>query len=138
MFFNIKLQCVSSVTVTNNICIIVGGTNRHHIFVLEPINVTVIEGESTKMNCSTGVINEDIAIWEIGGLEFYWTEFADIEVFSFDLRDNSLTINNSPHSLDGTSFRCILGNYESQLGYLTVLHLSTTASTTNSTSQIGE
>ena len=99
---------------------------------MEPGNVTVTEGESTKLNCTMAVISEDIATWVINGLEYYWSDFAIIEVFSFDLRDNSLTIHNSPRTLDGASFQCILDNHESKVGYLTVLHLSPTAPTSNS------
>ena len=134
--YYIKL-CVK-VTVTDWLCIKLAYVGAGSHFVMQPSNITVTEGDSKKLNCTMAALSEDIAIWVINGLEFYWTEFANMEVFSFDLRDNSLTIHNTPRSLDGTSFRCILDNHKSNIGYLTVLSLSPTPSITNFVSQIGE
>ena len=97
-------------------------------FIEEPFNVTVAEGESIKFNCSMGVISEDIATWVINGLEYYWSDFLIIEVYTFDLQDNSLAIHNSPRSLDGNSYQCILDNQRSRIGYLSVLYMSPTPS----------
>ena len=105
---------------------------------MEPVNITVAEGESTKLNCTMAAISEDIAIWVINGLEYYWSDFANIELYSFDLRDNSLTIHNSPRALDGTSFQCVLDNHESRIGYLTVLRLPSTTSNSSVSTATGE
>lgn len=104
------------------------------VFVSEPSNITVVEGESIKLNCSVGVISEDIATWVINGLEYYWSDFSTTEVYTFDLRDNSLTIHNLSRFLDGNSYQCILDNCRSQIGYLSVLYNKshTSSTTTNS------
>ena len=80
------------------------------------------------------VISEDIATWVINGLEYYWSDFSRIEVYTFDLRDNSLTIHNSPRSLDGNSYQCIVDNCRSQKGYLSVLYIKSPTSPTTSNS----
>ena len=68
------------------------------------------------------MISEDIATWVIDGLEYYWSDFGSTKRYSFNLRDNSLTIHYSSPSLDGSSFQCILDNRRSRIGYLRVLH----------------
>lgn len=103
-------------------------------FVMEPKNVTVTEGDTIKLFCSMAVLSNDIATWVINGLEYYWTDLSTIEGYRFNLRDNSLTIHNSSHWLDGSSFRCILNDCESRVGYLTVNLPSTQSSMTDSTS----
>lgn len=90
--------------------------------------MTVIEGKSVRLNCSMAIISDDIATWVISGVEYYWSDFSSIHFYTFDLRDNSLTVNNSPRLLDGTSFQCVLGDHESQIGYLKVLYLSPSTS----------
>ena len=75
-------------------------------------------------------MSEDIATWVIDGLEYYWSDFGSIQIYTFNLRDNSLTIHHSPISLDGTSFQCILDNRRSRIGYLRVLRVSPTSLTT--------
>ena len=107
------------------------------VFVSEPSNITVVEGESIKLNCSMAVISEDIATWVINGLEYYWSDFSKIEVYTFDLLDNSLTIHNSTRFLNGNSYQCIVDNCRSQIGYLSVLYnksltLPTTTNSSNS------
>ena len=103
-------------------------------FTSEPSNITVVEGESVTFNCSMAVMSEDIATWVIDGLEYYWSDFRSIQIYMFNLRDNSLTIHNSPTSLDGSSFQCILDNHRSRIGYLHVLHISPTSITTSNSS----
>ena len=80
------------------------------------------------------VISEDIATWVIDGLEYYWSDFGSIQTYTFNLHDNSLTVQHSPTSLDGTSFQCILHNRRSQIGYIRVLRLSPTSLTTSNSS----
>ena len=103
-------------------------------FTSEPSNITVVEGESITFNCSMSAMNDDIATWIIDGLEYFWSDFGTKQIYSFNLSDNSLTINYSPTSLDGSSFQCILDNHRSQIGYLRVLHLSPTSLTTSNSS----
>ena len=92
-------------------------------FILEPVNVTVLEGESIRMNC-TNTMSDSIAIWMIDGLQYYWSDFRSIDQYTFNRADNSLTINNSPRTLDGSSYQCVLSQEESNIGYLTVLYKS--------------
>ena len=123
--------------------------NRSHtgatenIFLSEPTNITILEGESTQMNCST--LPDDISvIWILNGRQYYWSDFNNLDVYTLNALDNSLTINNAPQTLDKTSFQCVVNNHPSAVGYLTVLNtvLSTstmliTAGTTSSQSSIG-
>lgn len=84
------------------------------------MNQTVQAGETTIFNCSS-VRDELIAYWIINGTQYYWTDFKTIRLFTFSLNNNSLIVNESPSSLDGTSFQCIINGIESVIGYLTVL-----------------
>ena len=93
------------------------------IFISEPVNVTVLEGESIRINC-TSTMSDSIAIWIIDGLRYYWSDFSSIGQYSINIVDNSLTINNSPRTLDGSSYQCVLSQEESNIGYLTVLYKS--------------
>ena len=93
------------------------------IFITEPVNVTVLEGESIRINC-TSTMSDSIAIWIIDGLRYYWSDFRSIDQYTFNIVDNSLTINNSPRTLDGSSYQCVLSQEKSNIGYLTVLYRS--------------
>ena len=113
--------CVNH-NLTYNFCpIFSSGNHAGSIFISEPVNVTVVEGDSVTINCSS-TMNEFFAIWIIGGLQHLWSEFENSETYAFNQLDNSLTINNAPRSLDGLSFQCIINQQESQIGYLTVLY----------------
>lgn len=91
------------------------------MFISEPENVTVYEGESTRMNCTTSM-NTDVVFWRINGTDYRWDEFDDIDDYTYDIFDNSLTINSSPRRLSGTSFQCLLHHQiPSAIGYLTVI-----------------
>ena len=92
-------------------------------FTSEPVNVTVLEGESIRVNCSN-TMSDSIAIWIIDGLQYYWSDFRSIDQYTFNRADNSLIINNSPRTLDGSSYQCVLSQEESNIGYLTVLYKS--------------
>ena len=89
-------------------------------FISQPSNVTVFEGESIRINC-TSTMN-GIAIWIIDGLQYYWSEFKTIDLYTFNRADNSLLIHDSPRTLDGSSYKCVLNQEESSTGYLTVLY----------------
>ena len=69
-------------------------------------------------------MSDSIAIWVIDGLQYYWSDFRSIDHYTFNRADNSLTINNSPRTLDGSSYQCVLSQEESNIGYLTVLYKS--------------
>ena len=90
------------------------------IFISQPSNVTVFEGESVRINCTSTV--SGIAIWIIDGLQYYWSEFKSIDQYTFNRADNSLIIHDSPRTLDGSSYKCVLNQEESNTGYLTVIY----------------
>ena len=91
------------------------------IFTSEPVNVTVLEGESIRFNC-TRTMSDSIAIWIIDDLQYYWADFRNIHQYTFSRADNSLTVNNAPRTLDGTSYQCVLNQEESNTGYLKVVY----------------
>ena len=93
------------------------GNHAGSIFISEPVNVTVVEGDSVTINCSS-TMDEFFAVWIIGGWQYLWSEFENSETYTSNQLDNSLTINNSPRSLDGLSFQCIINRQESQIGYV--------------------
>lgn len=82
----------------------------------------MVVGETIKFNCSRSD-NDLPAIWIINGIQYTWRDFDTTVVYAFDIRDNSLTINNASRNLDGTSFQCVIDRQESQIGYLTVAQL---------------
>ena len=97
----------------------------------EPTNVTILEGESTRINCTT-TMPDSIATWILNGRLYYWSDFMNddhLDVYTLDLVDNSLTINNAPRTLDNTSFQCVVNNHLSMTGYLTVLYMVLPTST---------
>lgn len=104
------------------------GNYAGSIFISEPVNVTVNEGESITINCSS-TMNEFFAIWIIDGRQYLWSEFENLEMYTFNQLDNALTINHSPRSLDGTSFQCVINRQESRRGYLTILYSDDIVST---------
>ena len=73
-----------------------------------------------KFNCSS-MNNILIAIWIINGTEYSLSDLLSIPTYTFDLQDNSLTINSAQKALDGTSFQCVIAQQASEIGYLTVL-----------------
>lgn len=91
-----------------------------HIFRSEPMNVTVMIGETVRFNCS-GVQEHLVAVWIIDGSPHDWTDFITITTYTFDMFDNSLTVNSPPKSLNGTSFQCVLDGHRSRIGYLMVI-----------------
>ena len=89
-------------------------------FIYEPVNATVVIGEPARFNCSA--VQEDVvAFWVINEYQYDWTDFITSTTYNFDLLDNSLTVNNSTKSMDGTSFRCVINGHASRIGYLTVV-----------------
>ena len=106
------------------------------LFLFEPTNITILEGESIRMNCTTTMhMPDDIVIWILNGRQYYWSDFSDLDVYTLDLVDYSLTINNAPRTLDKTSFQCVVNDHQlSAIGYLTVLY--TVSSSSSSTSAV--
>ena len=99
-------------------------------FLYQPYNISIYEGEDTKYNCTPAhEENGGIAIWVINGQRYYWTDFLSIPTYSFDLRDNSLTIHNVSQDLDGVSYQCIINRRASRVAYLTVQYYSLNTST---------
>ena len=80
-----------------------------------------MEYETIKFNCSTTDDGLLIAFWIINGSEYSFSDLISTPTYSFDLQDNSLTINNVHKGLDGTSFQCVIAQQASKIGYLTVL-----------------
>ena len=78
-----------------------------------------MEGATVKFNCSS-TDNTLTAFWIINGIEYSWRDFALTSAYTFDLQDNSLSINNINMSLDGTSYQCVIDGQRSEIGYLTV------------------
>ena len=105
------------------------GNHAGSSFISEPVNVTVFEGDSVTFNCSS-TMNEFFAVWIIDGWQYLWSEFENSETYTFNQLDNSLTINNSPRSLNGLSFQCVIDRQESQIGYLTVLYTDDNSTST--------
>ena len=91
------------------------------IFISEPANVTVFEGESLTLNC-TSTMTSSIPLWIINGVQYYWSDFKRIDQYTFIVANNSLTIHNVPRTLDGASYQCVFNQQASQVGYLTVLY----------------
>lgn len=91
-----------------------------NIFVQQPRNITAMEGETVRFNCNT-TNNVFIAFWIINGSEHGWSDFRLTPTYTFDLQDNSLTINSVQKGLNGTSFQCVVAQQASEIGYLTVL-----------------
>ena len=91
-------------------------------FLYQPCNMTLYEGENAKLNCTPTQRSGLIATWIINGKRHYWTDFMATPAFSFDLYDNSLTINNASLDLDGSSFQCVIDRRPSRIAYLTVLY----------------
>ena len=98
------------------------------MFISEPANVTVLEGESTRINCTT-TMKDDVVIWIIDDLQYFWSDFHNLDLYTLDPFDNSLTINHAPRTLDGTSFQCVVNHQLSATGYLTVLYTVSSTST---------
>ena len=82
--------------------------------------MTVMIGETVQFNC-TGIQEHLVAVWIIDEHPHDWTDFIPASTCTFNLLDNSLTVNNSPKSLDGTSFQCVLNGHTSTIGYLTLV-----------------
>ena len=73
---------------------------------------------------------DDIVTWIINGRLYYWSDFNDLDAYTLDLIDYSLTINNIPRTLDKTSFQCVVNDHQlSAIGYLTVLYTVSSSST---------
>lgn len=79
-----------------------------------------MEGETVKLNCSN-TNNILFAFWIINGTEYSLSDLLSTPTYTFDLQDNSLTINNAQKALDGISFQCVIAQQASEIGYLTVL-----------------
>ena len=99
-------------------------------FLYQPYNISIYEGEGTKFNCTLAqAMSGLIATWIINGQRHYWTDFMLIPTYSFDLRDNSLTVHNASRNLDGSSYQCVINRLASRIAYLTILYYSMNTST---------
>ena len=93
---------------------------NHAVFTHQPENITALEGDTVKFNCSS-TDSRHLAFWIINGSEFSWRSFRSIPTYNFDLQDNSLTIINVTRNLNGTPYQCVINWQVSQIGYLTVI-----------------
>lgn len=106
------------------------------LFVSEPFNSTINEGETIHFNCTLAAeqSNQLIAVWIIDGLQYYLGDFKRTSTYSYNLADNSLTIHNISRTLDGSSFQCIINRQASKTGYLIVQYTYVAASETTTDS----
>ena len=86
----------------------------------QPRNITAMEGETVKFNCSSAN-NALTAFWIIDGIEHDLRDLRRTSTYTFDLLDNSLTINNATKGLDGTAYQCVIDQQASEIGFLTVI-----------------
>lgn len=103
------------------------------LFVSQPHNQTVKEGETAHFECIYQ--GSDLTpAWRINNTIYSHTQLPT--KFLFNDQDFSLTINSVPESLNFTSFQCSVGTIFSTRGYLFVeveiQNVSTTRSTSNS------
>ena len=87
------------------------------MFVAEPENATVFEGETVTFECDFR--GSDLTpSWQINNVIYYSTSLQPNYIFND--QDFSLTVKNVSRQLNGYTFQCIVGQIASAQGFLFV------------------